>query len=222
VVKQFHITWMNGPGMLTLLNSLLFGAAAFAGHAFTSAHTEHPARAWPAATILLLVLVGLPSLLQLRYPGVFTSLRGDPTLIFTQGQLWRVITALVVQDGGIAGTVFNLLTLALVGVVAERVWGRAITLAIFFGCGIALNLLGLSMQVAVAGNSGATFGLGASVAGLVLVRRGRGLGAALVCLASALLLLLALHNPHGLAALLGALVGGVVALAKKHRAERSA
>jgi hypothetical protein len=88
----------------------------------------------PWATIGLLLLVGIPSLAQLAVPEIYTWLHRDSDLIMNHGQWWRPYTSFVVQDGGLAGTAFNLTTLAVVGSAAERVWGRALTLGIFFGC----------------------------------------------------------------------------------------
>ncbi len=53
-----------------------------------------------------------------------TSLRRDPDLIRHHGQVWRVLTSVLVQDGGRGGTTFNLVTLAVVGIFASEVWGR--------------------------------------------------------------------------------------------------
>ena len=50
---------------------------------------------------------------------VLVALRRDAVAL-SDGQLWRLLTALLVQDGGVPGTVFNLLGLVLVGVAAER------------------------------------------------------------------------------------------------------
>ena len=54
---------------------------------------------------------------------VLLALRRDAAAL-SDGQLWRLLTALLVQDGGIPGTVFNLLGLVAVGVAAERRLGR--------------------------------------------------------------------------------------------------
>ena len=77
----------------------------------------------PFATIVLCCLVAIPSLLQFPFPRLFYALRRDGDLILHHGELWRLVTALVVQDGGTAGLIGNLLVLVLVGVVAERIGG---------------------------------------------------------------------------------------------------
>jgi membrane associated rhomboid family serine protease len=124
----------------------------------------------PVATIALCCLVAIPSLLQLRYPRLLTSLQRDRELILQHGEWWRVLTALVVQDGGAAGLIGNLLVLALVGVVAERIWGSWRVLALFFATGILSEFVALAWQPIGAGNSIGNFGLAAGVLLCCLLR----------------------------------------------------
>src|SRR4051794_18404748 len=77
---------------------------------------------YPAATIALFILVALPSLLQIPFPRVLTALERNADLILHHGEWWRVVTSPVVQDGGVAGTIFNLAYLLLIGLLAERLW----------------------------------------------------------------------------------------------------
>jgi hypothetical protein len=74
--------------------------------------------------VLLWLAVAVPSLLQIPFDAVLSQLQRDPERIRHHGQWWRIGTSGVVQDGGVAGTVFNLAVLAVVGAVAFRVWGR--------------------------------------------------------------------------------------------------
>ena len=64
---------------------------------------------FPQAMVSLLLAMGIASTLQIFLPMLLTTLQRDPTRVL-QGEWWRIITALFVQDGGIAGTVFNLLS----------------------------------------------------------------------------------------------------------------
>ncbi|MDN5858268.1 MAG: hypothetical protein L0H84_06560, partial [Pseudonocardia sp.] len=66
----------------------------------------------PAAAVTLWLLVAVPSILGLVFPRVYTALYRDPALILEQGQWWRVVTSVGVQDGGLRGAVFNLVALA--------------------------------------------------------------------------------------------------------------
>lgn len=163
-----------------------------------------PARR-PVATATLWLLVAVTSVLGLLVPAVYAALHRDPDLITLHGQWWRVVTAVAVQDGGPAGTMFNLTVLAVVVWFAERTWGTARTFAIFAACAVTMNLLGVLWNAAGGGNSGATFGLAGSIAGYALLRR-TALPvrvAAIVALAAAVVLLI-LGDGHGVLMLVGA------------------
>jgi membrane associated rhomboid family serine protease len=175
----------------------------------------------PWATIGLLLLVGIPSLAQLAFPEIYTWLHRDSDLIMQHGQWWRAYTSVVVQDGGLAGTAFNLGTLGVVGSVAERVWGRPLMLGIFFGCMLLFSIDTFLIATAPGGgNSGATFRLATSMAGLALVAgpalRSRLLAAGITAIGIALLVL---GDLHGEPLITGLVVGVVVALVQRRLAE---
>lgn len=159
----------------------------------------------PVATVTLWLLVAIPSVLGLLVPAVYDALHRDPELIAQHGQWWRLVTAVAVQDGGLYGAVFNLVELAVVAWFAERTWGTARTFAIFAICMVTMNLLGVWWNATGGGNSGATFGLAASLAGYALVRRAAtpvllAAGATLVVAVA----LVALGDGHGVLMLVGA------------------
>ncbi|TCC26766.1 rhomboid family intramembrane serine protease [Kribbella speibonae] len=52
------------------------------------------------------------------------------------GEWYRLITGMFFQDGWTAGLIVNLIWLAVVGTLAERVFGRARWLLLYFGCGL--------------------------------------------------------------------------------------
>jgi rhomboid protease GluP len=162
-------------------------------------------RAW--ATLAALLVVGVPSLLQLTVaPGLLTALERHPHEL-TDGQVWRLATSLVVQDGGWPGAVFNLVGLLVVGVVAERVWGSLRWTVIWLVSGIGAQCWGLVVQPHGGGNSVATFGLAASLAVRALLLgdvRARLAGG--VCLLAGAVLLIG-RDVHGGAVVLGAVVG---------------
>lgn len=169
---------------------------------FDSKATTHTV---PSVTLLLLLLVSIPTTLQFFFPILLLFLQRDTTR-FVNGEWWRLVTPLFVQDGGVTGAIFNLVTLFLVGSVAEEIWGKRNTLVLFFVGGIIGEIAGFVWQPIGAGNSIANFSLAASIAiacltrhssRLVLVASGLALGADVV--------LLALRNIHGAAALAGAL-----------------
>jgi hypothetical protein len=81
-------------------------------------------RPWPVSTTVALLVIGTVSTVQLTWvPSLQTRLERDRAAL-TSGQVWRLVTALTVQDGAVAGTVFNLVALALIGVVAECLLGH--------------------------------------------------------------------------------------------------
>ena len=124
---------------------------------------------FPKMTFLLLVAVAVPSTLQLFFPTILSTFQRDYER-FLSGDWWRLITPLFVQDGGVAGTIFNLVSLLLVGSVAERLWGGRRMLLIFFLGGILAEIIAFAWQPVGAGNSVGNFSLAASIAVAGLVR----------------------------------------------------
>jgi membrane associated rhomboid family serine protease len=115
-----------------------------------------------------------------------------------------LVTPLFVQDAGITGSIFNLVSLALVGTVAEQLWGRWRILVIFFVGGIAGEIVAFSWQPLGAGNSVGNFSLAASVAVLCLLRRpSRVVQMAALLALGADLLLIIMKDIHGAAAIAG-------------------
>jgi rhomboid protease GluP len=186
---------------------VLYGLVVATGWASVQAPGAPPPRSTgrPWATVVALILVGIPSLIQLTAaPGLQAALARRPGEL-SDGQFWRLGTSLTVQDGGWPGTVFNLLYLALLGAAAERMWGHARAIVIWLVAGLGAQFWALVVQPHGAGNSVANFGLAASLAVLTLVRgRAPARWLAVVCLVAGLVLLAA-HDVHGGAAVLGAL-----------------
>lgn len=165
----------------------------------------------PVATIALCAIVGIPSLLQLAFPGLLTALQRDADLIVQHGQWWRLVTSLVVQDGGLMGLVSNLLTLALLGNVAERLWGARDTIVLFFGTGILSQFVGFAWQPRGGGNSVANFGLAMGIFALCVVRAKSPAPRILALVAAvAALRLIALHDIHGAATIIGVIVAAAL------------
>ena len=73
-------------------------------------------------TIALTALTGFVSVAGLISPAVLGGLERTPAAL--HGEVWRWVTSLLVQDGGILGTASNLIFLGLLGVAAEQVVGR--------------------------------------------------------------------------------------------------
>ena len=107
-------------GVLAILYAVVL-ATAFAASRVRPLST--PPRGWPWATTVALLIVGLPTLAQFTVaPSLLQNLERNWILI-SHGQVWRLLTSLVVQDGGVAGAIFNLVALAMIGFAAEKLWG---------------------------------------------------------------------------------------------------
>ena len=161
----------------------------------------------PMMTLTLLVVIAVFTGFQLFFPSLLPALERDAVRI-RAGEWWRLVTPLFVQDGGLQGGVFNLVSLLLMGSVAERLWGSRRWLFIFFACGILSEALACAWQPVGAGNSVANFGLAASVAVRCLTRTAVWTIhlAAAVCLLAGVVLFL-LKDIHGIAVALGAFTG---------------
>lgn len=118
-------------------------------------------------TAAVFVITAVPSLLQIPFPAVLTALERTPAV--REGEVWRLLTSLVVQDGGWFGTFSNLLFLAVVGATAELVLPRWLWLACYLGGGLTGQLAGLFWQPIGAGNSVAVCGLAGALA-VVLIQ----------------------------------------------------
>ena len=91
-------------------------------------------------TTVLVVLVVLVSLAGLFWPAFEALLERDPALIL-HGQWWRLLTQLFVQKHGWSQFVFNIVGLALLGVVVELRMRRAVVLLTFLAAGVGSALL---------------------------------------------------------------------------------
>ena len=161
------------------------------------------------ATLTVGVVIGLSAMLQLFFPWLLLVLERNATLI-ASGEWWRLVTALFVQDGGIAGSIFNLVSLLLIGRVAEHMWGARRWLVVFIVGGILSEIVALAWQPTGAGNSVANFSLAGAVS-IVCVssRRTWTIVAAGIALGASVALLL-LRDIHGAAASIGAITGLVL------------
>lgn len=162
------------------------------------------------STAALWVLVAAPSLLQLAYPSLLQWLMRDWTSI-RAGEVWRLLTSAVVQDGGVAGTVFNLFALGVVLMAAQEYWSAGRIWSTFWLCALASNLaVGPTLEPVGAGNSLATFGLGCAMASnAVLGRPPRGVLLASLGVLACVVLIAAGRDYHAVACLIGALAGAV-------------
>ena len=181
-------------------------------------HGLRPERGGLVSAALVWLVVAVPSLLQFRFPALLTHLERDPALV-RDGQWWRILTGLVVQDGGGGGTVFNLAVLAVVAVLAGQVWGPLGLPVVFLLAHLAFAVPAALLSSDVgAGNSGATFGLATTLVGAALARRptrAETARAAGVLLAGVVLVVLL--DAHGIPVLAGPVIGVAGATAVDRR-----
>lgn len=171
----------------------------------------------PRSAIALWTAVAVTSALQFVVPGWYAALFRSPGQIVHHGQVWRLLSAVFVQDGGASGAAFNLVLLAVAAVPVSRYFGGPAMWLLFLGCGVGLNLLGAVYSASGAGNSGATLAMVCALLGhtaaVGLLRRGA-VAPETVLLAVAPLLLgaltWALLDYHGEAQVLGWAVGAVL------------
>lgn len=201
--------------MSPLVESLVLWLAFTAGwFAIATASLAHepgrpPVRFTWWALILWLV-VAVPSLVQLAEPRLL-DLGMRNAAIVQQGEWWRILTANVLQDGGLAGTLSNLSVLAVTLLIVGRVLPGPLAVALFIVGGTGSMMLQLAHPGA--GNSMATLALLAGAA-VTTARRPvhapTAIGLSIVVLIGAALTLLG--NEHGPAILLGLLMGAAIRL----------
>jgi membrane associated rhomboid family serine protease len=164
-------------------------------------------RRFPIVALVSTLVIGIPSLLQFAFPSIGMALSRRPALEL-DGQWWRVLTAIVAQDGGLVGAIFNLLVVAVVVTLGERAWGRWRTVVLFVGPSIVLNLLAVVWNAPGGGSSFASDALLLSMCSLGVLTLRRPL--IFVCAAVAGtsgVVLVAANDAHGVAMLLGAALG---------------
>lgn len=165
-------------------------------------------RRWtvPRLTLGVLVILLACAAAQARFPSLLSLCERSPMV--ERGQPWRLLTAPWFQDGGISGTVLNLILLLAIGWTAETELMRRCWIGSYVCGALVGGVAGLSWQPVGAGNSIAVLG----VAGALFAVRGSRAASPPQRLyrASPLLLCLVMagvRDIHGVAALAGALVG---------------
>ncbi len=145
------------------------------------------------------------------YPCVLHALMRSPRIL--EGEVWRLITPLFVERGGVGEITLNLVTLALVGAVAERLWGSRRWLDIYVVGGVSGEFAGLAWKPLGAGSSVAMLALVGACAIAVVRRRAPWPLLTLLVVATGVMLT-ALKNLHGPPLLVGAALAAVFARRK--------
>jgi hypothetical protein len=209
----------SGTGALSSVGYLVMLAAAIASAALLLGGVAPRLRAPRPAALALFALVAVPSLIELGWYGIYTALSRQPGLIRAHHQYWRLLTGALVQDGGVAGTIFNLAVLFLIATLAVCAWGPGRTIGLLAVGAIGFNLMATyAFASPGGGNSGATFFLATSLVGLAVTRHysARALAAAAV-VAAVGAVLIAANDAHGVPVLCGLVIGAALAMVSPPR-----
>jgi membrane associated rhomboid family serine protease len=177
-------------------------------------------RAPRPAALALLAVVAVPSLIELGWHGIYTALYRAPDQIKDHHEYWRLLTGSIVQDGGLEGTIFNLLVLFVIGTLAVYAWGLGRTIGLFVVGVIGFNLAATyAFASPGGGNSAATIFLATTMVALAAVRQRTvpALAAATVVVVAGAVLL-AVNDAHGSPILAGLAIGAALALVGQDRA----
>jgi membrane associated rhomboid family serine protease len=134
---------------------------------------EGDRRRSPLLTVCVLVATSAVSIVGFVYHGVLDALERAPGVL-ARDEWWRLLTPLLVHDGGWPHLAANAAALVVVGVSVERAFGRRLWLALYLAGGLAGELAGYAWQPRGAGNSVAVCGLaGGLLAALLLGREAK-------------------------------------------------
>jgi rhomboid protease GluP len=169
-------------------------------------------RRWPIATMSVLAVTVVLTVLQVPVPAVRLALWRDPDA-FAAGQWWRLVTALFVQNDAWWQIVIVFAFIAGIGVIAERLFGPGRWLLLYLGCGVVGQAFGFRWQPYDAGASVAGAGLLGAVCAWLLSPAGPPLARVRIWGAAwplAGLVLTAVGDMHGPPLLLGFGLGALL------------
>lgn len=193
-----------------LLWLVILGAAMGGGPALQA--RRRPLRL-PVATIGIAVVTLAFSVWGNLDPDVLDALRRSRDRLL-DGEWWRIATPLVVQDGGWTGTVFNIVTLLVLGAIAESLLGRRVLLATYLAAGLASEVVAYTLirDQGFAGNSVAVMGLAGLLAVIWAMTPSPRMRVPGVIGLAAGLALIATANLHGAGFAVGALAGIILTI----------
>jgi len=170
----------------------------------------------PRTTAGVFLVTSLATAVGLVHPPFVRAVERSPAAL-TQNEWWRLISPILVNAHGWMQVTSNLLALAVVGVVAERLWGSRLWIAFYIAGGVAGEIAGLAWKPIGAGSSVAVCGLLGSVAVSLLAcmgTRAARIGGSLILAGG--LFLTYLRDLHGPPILVSALLAAVI-LASRRR-----
>ncbi|MEV4149104.1 rhomboid family intramembrane serine protease [Amycolatopsis sp. NPDC049691] len=168
----------------------------------------------PYLTAAVFVVTLACGIAQLVHPPLYDAMHRDAARI-DAGEWYRLVTGMFFQDGRAFGLTSNLVWLAVFGTLAERVFGRARWLVLYFGCGLFGQVMSyLWLNPVGAGNSMCVAGLIGGLAAVVMVASRRYAVALpvqfrVIAFAAPVLAVVdtLFHDNHGLPLLLGLALG---------------
>ncbi len=113
---------------------------------------------FPIATIVILGITAVATGLQLIYPEVLSALRRNPAAL-AAGEWWRMVTPLFVHADGWVQILVNLVGIAVIGPLVERLFGSWRWLALYFITGVIAEAISYAWEPYGAGASIALCGL---------------------------------------------------------------
>jgi len=164
----------------------------------------------PKATLAVLFITGMVTVLQFRFPGLVVTLERTPGML-ASGQWWRLITPTLINPEGWWQIVFNFSGIAIVGFLVERMFGSARWLILYLTGALVGELAGRVWKPVGAGSSVAICGLLGGLAAWLLWRRQplqSRFGGAMILLGA--LLLTGIRDLHGPPLLAGAFAAAVM------------
>ncbi|MEZ5779769.1 MAG: hypothetical protein R3E44_15535 [Paracoccaceae bacterium] len=189
---------------MALTDALVIAATVLAAAAgMRVARARPPARPVMTASVAAVLTAGLAA--QLTFPELLTALRRNSGAV-EDGEVWRLGTALVMQDGGLGGGIWNIVAFIAIGTLAERIFSRKGWAALVLAGAVAGESAGFFWAPIGAGNSIMVMGLGGGILVAALLK---GDGPARLVGASgvaAMPVLLILHDLHGAALAAGAVL----------------
>ena len=164
----------------------------------------------PKLTVSVLLLTAILTGLQFIFPGLLPALQRTPSTISSH-EWWRLITPIFINRGKWEEITFNLVSLAIVGTIAERVWGRCRWLMFYLLGGFVGECAGLAWKPDGAGSSVAACGLLGALSAWMLFRiknRPARFGAMFIIVGA--LMLAVIRDLHGPPLLAGACLASVL------------